>query len=659
MQSLCYYCMTPTMKGNTCSVCGRPAASLSQENDAGVLPPGTELDGGSVIVGAKIGRGGFGITYRALDKESGKRVALKEFMPNHLVTRLADGKEVAVVGGNEDTYLSARRSFMREAKVLNELRRHPNIVRVLFTIEENNTVYYGMEFLEGNNLSVWARNQYPQKPMSARDACIVLLPIMDALIFCHETGVLHRDISPDNILICKDGQGRTNPKLVDFGAAHVAIEDFTHTFPNVRKAYFSALEQMSGNAKDQGTWSDVYSLCATIYYLITGRPPTSAIDVVTGTGRMQAPLELGAQISEKAEDVLMHGMTLDYQKRIQTVREFRSEFCKALGVECAEYAPPQPSKPVPVPEPEPAPSPAPEPEPAPPPAEEEEKKEPVSDPAELVTQEEIPREEKRILIRAVIYLLLAMACYGTGFYFFGPPGLLYGWLAFSLILMISLLISGSTPGMAAANLRFVDRNGSKNNGRMVAYAFLNASPLGLLDGILLFDGKNALCNRICGLVYQSKGPVKKEIPVSKPASEPTGPGVPSDPIPSEPMKPISSSPLKPRPSEVNRSRPTAVMEGIDGPMKERSLRICDGDILGRNPEKAQVVVGGEDATVGRAHCRFVYAKTKEKWGVVNLSSNGVVVNGNRIVEKEGKPTVIPDGAKVQIGRSTYVFTAKH
>ena len=657
MQSLCYYCMTPTMKGNTCSVCGKPAVSLSQENDAGVLPPGTELDGGSVIVGAKIGRGGFGITYRALDKESGKRVALKEFMPNHLVTRLADGKEVAVVGGNEDTYLSARRSFMREAKVLNELRRHPNIVRVLFTIEENNTVYYGMEFLEGDNLAVWARNQYPKKPMPAKDACTVLLPIMDALIFCHEIGVLHRDISPDNILICKDGQGRTNPKLVDFGAAHVAIEDFTHTFPNVRKAYFSALEQMSGNAKDQGTWSDVYSLCATIYYLITGRPPTSAIDVATGTGRLQPPMELGAQISEQAEDVLMHGMTLDYQKRIQTVREFRSEFCKALGVECAEYAPPPPSTPAPAPKSEPVKPP--EPEPAPPPAEKEEKKKPVSDPADFVTQEEIPREEKRILIRAVIYLLLAGVCYGAGFYFFGPMGLLYGWLAFSLILMLSLLISGSTPGMAAANLRFVDRTGSKNIGRMIAYAFLNASPLGLLDGILLFDGKNALCNRICGLVYQSKGPVKGKKASRQLADESSGPIVSSEPVASEPVEPVISSPPKPRPSEVNRSRPTAVMKGIDGPMKDRSLRICDGDILGRNPEKAQVVVGGEDATVGRAHCRFVYAKTKEKWGVVNLSSNGVVINENRIVEKEGKPTVIPDGAKIQIGRSTYVFMGKH
>ena len=676
MQSLCYYCMTPTMAGNTCTVCGRPPAPFSKETDAGILPPGTELDNGSIIVGAKIGRGGFGITYRALDKQSGKRVALKEFMPNHLVTRLADGKGIAVVAGNEDTYLSSRRSFMREANVLNELRKHPNIVKVLFTLEENNTVYYGMEFLEGDNIAVWARDHYPKKPMTAKDACGVMLPVMDALIFCHEKGVLHRDISPDNILICHDEQGNPNPKLIDFGAAHVAIADFTHTFPNVRKAYFSPLEQMSGNSNDQGTWSDVYSLCATVYYLITGRPPVSAIEVATGTGRLQPPSELGARIPENAEDVLMHGMVLDYQKRIQTVKAFRDEFCKALHVEIKEYEPPKHSDHghAPVPKQEPEKKPDPVPPPVPEPAVDTGKQSPVPKPEDSDTtrEEQIPREEKRIFIRAVIYLLLAGACYGVGYYFAGMTGLLYGWLAFSLILMISLLISGSTPGMAAAGLRFVDRDGSKNPGRMILYAFLNASPLGLLDGMLLFDDRNALCSRICGLKCVSKKPLKQEQERESAGQANPEPAARQEVTPETAARqetipetavrqePEARQPAKPRHSETPRSasRPFAVMKGVDGPMKGRSLKIFDGDVLGRNPEKAQVVVGGEDATVGRAHCRFVYAKSKGKWGIVNLSSNGVVINGNRIVEKEGKPTVIPESATIQIGKSTYAFKGK-
>ena len=657
MQSLCYYCMTPTMAGNTCTVCGRPPAPFSKKTDAGVLPPGTELDNGSVIVGAKIGRGGFGITYRALDKQSGKRVALKEFMPNHLVTRLADGKGIAVVAGSEDTYLSSRRSFMREANVLNELRKHPNIVKVLFTLEENNTVYYGMEFLEGDNIAVWARDHYPKKPMSAKEACSVMLPVMDALIFCHEKGVLHRDISPDNILICKDAQGNPNPKLIDFGAAHVAIQDFTHTFPNVRKAYFSPLEQMSGNSNDQGSWSDVYSLCATIYYLITGRPPVSAIEVATGTNRLQPPSKIGAHIPDNAEDVLMHGMVLDYQKRIQTVRAFRDEFCKALHVEYSEVELQKHSDhgPAPAPKQEPDKKPVPAPPPAPEPADETGKhsQDPKPEDSETTREEQIPREEKRIFIRAVIYLLLAGICYGTGFCLAGMTGLLLGWLAFSLILMISLLNSGSTPGMAAAGLRFVDGSGSKNNGRMALYAFLNASPLGLLDGMLLFDDRDGLCSRLCDLKYVSKNPQKQEK-----VSDPPEQVKPELAVKQEPEARPQQVKIRHAETPHSPSRSFAVIKGVDGPMKGRSLKIFDGDVLGRNPEKAQVVVGGEDATVGRAHCRFVYAKSKGKWGVVNLSSNGVVVNGNRIVEKEGKPTVIPEGATIQIGKSTYAFKGK-
>ena len=641
MESLCYYCMTPTMAGKKCTVCGRPAVVFSQQADAGTLPPGTELDNGSVVVGARIGRGGFGITYRALDRETGKRIALKEFMPNHMVYRLPDGKEIAVIEGNEDIYLSSRKGFMREARVLNELRQHPNIVRVLFTVEENNTVYYGMEYLEGDNLAVWARNHYPKDLMPAKDACTVLLPIMDALAYCHSKGVLHRDISPDNILICTDKQGKPKPKLVDFGAAYVAIQDYTHTFPNVRKAYFSAVEQMSGSAKDQGSWSDVYSLCATIYYLITGKPPTSSIDILTGTGRLQPPSELGAHISEKAEDVLLHGMTLDYRKRIQTVKDFRTEFCEALGIHYTEHHEknehPQSTNPK---------------------GKDSEPKElPKEMPSSLSGYEDVKEMSvespstpgQKLFIRGLIYALLAAAFYGIGYYLRKEIGLLYGWLAFSCVLLICLLCSGSTPGMAAIGQYYIDREGKRNHARMIPLAFLNASPLGLLDGVFLLSGKEALSSRVCGLECKSRDQrVQSEGP--KTSSE-VGP----DPKPSPRSEPVSSSQIRSSERSSSQSLAMATMKGIEGPMKSRILSICDGDVLGRNPQMAQVTVGGEDATVGRAHCRFVYARKKEKWGIVNLSSNGVAIDGNRIVEKEGKPTVIPDGAKVQIGKSTYIF----
>ena len=650
MESLCYYCMKPTMKGKTCSVCGKPAPVFSRDKDAGILPPGTELDDGSVVIGAPIGRGGFGITYRALDRESGKRVALKEFMPNHLVTRLPDGRGIAVVGGNEEIYLESMRGFMREAKVLNELRRHPNIVKVLFSLEENNTAYYGMQYLEGDNLAAWSREHYPKELMSIRDACVLLLPVMDALSYCHSKGVLHRDISPDNILICEDDPGKPQPKLIDFGAAYVAIQDFTHTFPNVRKAYFSAPEQMSSSSADQGTWSDVYSLCATIYYLITGKPPTSAIDVLAGTGRLKPPREEGARLSEKAEDILLRGMMMDYRKRYQTVQAFREDLCRELRLDYKEFVNPEPKPSEPIPEPVsipvPAPAPKPEPELVPQPAPQ---SEPQASESAGFPEENPARSGKSILIRALVYGFLALVLYGSGFYLLGFPGLPAGWAVFAVVLMISLLCSGSSPGMALAGLRFTVPKGSGKAGRMIGYALLNASPLGFIDGMLLFEGKEALCARICGLKCVSRNapePSPKSIP--EPVTLPRPSQAPPPKPKSEPL-PVSKS----RPSEM---RTAAILKGIDGPMKGRILTVYDTDVLGRNPQMAQVVVGSEDGTVGRAHCRFVYAKRKGKWGVVNQSANGVMINGMRIDEQNGTPVVIPEGARITIGRSTYEFT---
>ena len=641
------------MVGKTCRVCGKPQAVFSMEKDAGVLPPGTELDGGSVIVGTRIGRGGFGITYRALDCETNTRVALKEFMPNHLVIRMADGKSVAVVEGNEDIYISSLKGFQREAKVLNELRRHPNIVRVLFTIAENNTVYYGMEYLDGDNLGEWAKKNYPKDLVPVREACRTLIPVMNALIYCHEKGVLHRDISPDNILLCKDKNGETVPKLIDFGAAYVAIQDYTHTFPNVRKAYFSPLEQMTGIAKDQGSWSDVYSFCATIYFLITGKPPVSSVDVAAGIARLQRPSELGARIPAEAEDVLMHGMTLGYKQRIQTIREFRDEFCRALGIKLEAE-----KKPVTHPAPSPAPHPV---QPKEVTAsgsscdvQKDSQKEPDPKP---ITPDNIPGPDPepaiqtklkagQLFARGILYLLLAACCYGFGFFLCEAEGLLYGWLAFALILIISLLTMRATPGMAAVGQHFVRRDGAAPGfGQFLVYSLLNASPLGLIDGIALLGGNEAISSRISRLkcVMDFQPEPEKELSVSEPSKPKELPAAPQkhEEPPSEP--------------ESSGNRTIAIMKGIDGPMKGRTLSICDGDVLGRNPQKSQVTVGCEDATVGRMHCRFVYAKSKGKWGIVNLSPNGIVINGKRITDQEGKPTVIPEDARIQIGKSTYAF----
>ena len=705
MDKLCYYCMTPTMKGNTCTVCGKKASSNEDTRNSGVLLPGTELDGGSVVVGEKIGRGGFGITYCALDRESGKRVALKEFMPNHLVNRASDGKSVIVLSGEDDAYIQSRRSFKREANILNTLRQHPNIVKVMFTIEENNTVYYGMEYLNGVNVAVWAA-KHCKGLISGEDAFKLLLPAIDALIYCHRKHVLHRDISPDNILVVKLDNGQETVKLIDFGAAHAAIENFTKTFPSVLKQHFSPIEQMT-RGEDQGTWSDVYSFCATIYFLITGKPPTSALDVVTSNNaRIELPSKLGANISEDAEDVLMHGMVQDYRKRIQNMEQLREELARALKIKVPPYR-----DPVIVSEPKPAPAPVPVPEtkqesntipvtvqeqtpnPVPVP-------EPMPEPEPVPTHKPIltpPANNHKAGTRCFLYLVQfvsilaisiglvnsnALPLFSASLSIPGitdgevlANGLLYTWLFFAVCTLFLVATSRhGTLGMRAANLAFAKGNGSGGNIlKYGLFSLLTTSPIGWVDGILILMNSRPISDSICGLTleWQNLGLIESgssETSSQKKVETVNGSGNPApivvEPIPEPQPQPVS---IQQQNQEQHRTSQTpksqradavAALTGIEGPMRGKKLIVHDKDCMGRNPSAVQLVVGSEDATVGRVHCQFHYAKSNGKWGVVNFSSNGLFINDTFIAKDEhdqGKPVVIPHGAILKIGHSKYRF----
>ena len=655
MSTLCYYCMTPTVENGVCKVCGKPAVAVS-DKDVGVLAPGTELDSGSVVVGTKIGRGGFGITYRALDRETGQKVALKEFMPTHLVNRGRDGRTIQVLDGMEDTFNAARRGFMREAKVLHELRRHPHIVNVLFTIEENNTAYYGMELLNGVNLSQWVRQR--GKKIPAKEACEILLPVMDALVYCHDKGVLHRDISPDNIFMENTGNGNVCAKLIDFGAAYVAIENFTHTFPSVRKQYYSPLEQMNTDRNEQGSWSDVYSLAATLFYLITGTPPTSALDIAAGTAVMHPPSAYQVNIPNAAEKVLMHALAQNVSERIQTVSEFRTAICNALGVPWQEILrrdersgvtlidtnhPEEPAtgtsttggsvlrvEPVPS---ESVPSSA----------------HPHEEPPAI--PQAPPQYWKRALIAGVQYLTF----YGLGYLAFGPAGLAVGYAAFMLFQFL-LVSAGShgTIGMNADHLTFRYGSEPPGTGPAMIFALWNASPLGLLDGLMLVSGKEALADRLSGLSAVSTsaqagnaGGQAKPAPVprSEPAKE------------QKPPQKKAASQEQASPVQEDATHGSAFIVCLQGPMKGKRFAVHVGDTAGRNPDVSQILLGSEDPTVSKQHCRFIRARNG-KWGLTNLSGNGTGIDGTLILEKNGTPQVLHNGTMIQIGMSTYQFRIK-
>lgn len=260
-------------------------------------PPGTVLNGRYELY-EPIGRGGFSIVYEAEDRQSGQKVAVKEC-----------------------TILSEKDRFLREAKLLEEYSEEDAIVRVLDFFEENDTAYIVMEFLEGENLrecieknGKWTMEETVQQ----------MAPVMETLEHMHRNNVIHRDISPDNIMVLKDG----NLKLLDFGAAK-QYEDSTLS-RLVVKASYSPPEQMDAKGMF-GSWSDVYSICAAMYFCITGKNPEDAISRLM-MDDLKKPSEHGADILPAAEKTLMSGMALDSSKRIQGMAQLRKDLEKTYPI---------------------------------------------------------------------------------------------------------------------------------------------------------------------------------------------------------------------------------------------------------------------------------------------------------------------------------------
>ena len=293
-----------------------------------VLPQGTLLDDGNIILGECLGKGGFGITYKAFDKTRNAAIVIKEFFPSKMVSRLEDNS-VFVPFDKQSLYQEHLRSFCREARIIHALKAHPNIVKVFFTLEENNTAYYGMEYLQGMDLTHYLNQN---KNLSFEEAYHLLLPVMDALQYAHKQNVLHRDISPNNIfMVQREGQEEYVPILIDFGAAHVARSGFTKTFPRAYKVGYSPYEQVSGNTDRQGPWTDVYSMCATLYYAVTHViPPASSLIVLNGE-KIIRPNEMGFSIKPEVEDILMRGMSVAPKERPQSISELWHEIQHALN----------------------------------------------------------------------------------------------------------------------------------------------------------------------------------------------------------------------------------------------------------------------------------------------------------------------------------------
>lgn len=315
---LCYGCMRE-VETEVCPHCGW---TVHQNNERHQLPVGTVL-AEKYIVGRVLGQGGFGITYLGLECNLNMLVCIKEFFPHNTVNR--DSTQSRFINVNtqtmESNYASARERFIREAKSLARFRDVPQIVSIYELFQMNNTAYMVMEFVSGTDMVKYIHNNGGRLPMN--HTMQLLEPIMLALAQVHDAGLIHRDISPDNIMIQPSGYA----KLLDFGAArNVDNPDqekmLTHSTEAIIKNGFAPMEQYASRGS-LGPWTDVYAMSATIYYSITGQLLENAPTRMLEGAELDWSNALG--ITREQCAVLERGLTLNIKERIPNVRQLLEE----------------------------------------------------------------------------------------------------------------------------------------------------------------------------------------------------------------------------------------------------------------------------------------------------------------------------------------------
>ena len=289
-----------------CPECGRPYGSVNTESFA--LKPGTILDG-KYLVGEMLGQGGFGITYIGFDLLLEQKVAIKEYFPMSTGMVSRENRSMVVwstaMMGKTGTQKGFD-SFLKEARKMAKLGGIPGVVGVKSVFIQNETAYIVMDFIEGETLLKKLQREGPM-PF---DTCLsLLMPIIQALAEVHEHGIIHRDISPDNIMVRPDGR----LILLDLGAAKdldiQGRDGNVQSSQMVAKQGFSPIEQYQRNASI-GPWTDVYAMAATIYYCCTGILPPTAVDRIVDDTLTCQPLLTQAQF-----DVLAYCMSIRAENR--------------------------------------------------------------------------------------------------------------------------------------------------------------------------------------------------------------------------------------------------------------------------------------------------------------------------------------------------------
>lgn len=297
-----------------CPLCGYEEGTPPKEPYH--MLPGTILSG-KYLVGKVLGFGGFGVTYIGYDTKLERKVAIKEYLPGEYSTRMPGTTEVLTHDEEKSKQFQKGLSkFVEEAKILAKMQDCNGVVKIYDSFMENSTAYIVMEYMEGMELAEYLKEK---GRLSVEEAKEILHPILIALKEIHAQGIMHRDIAPNNIYLLNDGR----VKLYDFGASRYVSSSHSKSLSVIVKPGFAPAEQYSSRG-EQGPWTDVYSLAATFYNMITGIVPEDALDRIEKE-ELQKPSKLGVNIKKSEENALMNALNIKAEDRTRDIETLEKE----------------------------------------------------------------------------------------------------------------------------------------------------------------------------------------------------------------------------------------------------------------------------------------------------------------------------------------------
>lgn len=324
-EQLCFQCFKIKGDYEVCPWCGyTPEKTMNQ---AYQLSPGTVLNE-RYIIGTTLGIGGFGITYKAYDTVLSIVVAIKEFYPARLVNRGEGETKVGVFSGEkQEEYNHYLQKFQEEAQIMAKFSKEKDIVNIYDYIEANATAYIVMEYVDAVLLKEYLKQS---GKLSAEEATGYMLALLEALTKIHYNGIVHKDISPDNIFIT----GTDSIKLADFGAARLQGTRSSEKTEAIVKVGYTPPEQYQPNS-EQGAFMDVYAAGAVFYEMLTGEKPQDSMDRQI-EDRLKSPGKCGVEIEQGLDKIVMKAMAVKPKLRFQTAQQFKNAITEKQKVELPE-----------------------------------------------------------------------------------------------------------------------------------------------------------------------------------------------------------------------------------------------------------------------------------------------------------------------------------